>query len=174
MENTKRKNYMNPYLAGILLGLVVLAANFVSGRGVGASGAIKSAIVSGVETVAPAHAESNKFYDNYIKANDGKPLSNWLVFQMLGVVVGAFVSGVISRRLTWKIEHNPKIRSRTRLIFALIGGILFGLGSQLGRGCTSGSALSGMAVLSLGGFISMAAIFGTAFMLAYFFRKLWI
>lgn len=165
---------MNPYLAGVLLGLVVLAANFVSGRGVGASGAIKSAIVAGVGTIAPAHAESNKFYDNNIKAHDGKPLNNWLVYQMLGVLVGGFLSGVVSRRLTWKIEHNPKIQSRTRIIFALLGGILFGLGSQLGRGCTSGSALSGMAVLSLGGFISMAAIFGTAFMLAYFFRKLWI
>jgi len=174
MEKSKSRNYMNPYLAGILLGLVVVAENFISGRGVGASGAIKSTIVAGVETIAPAHAAGNEFYDNFSKANAGKPIQNWLVFQMLGVIVGGFLSGVISRRLTWKVEHNPKIKSRTRLIFALIGGILFGLGSQLGRGCTSGSALSGMAVLSLGGFISMAAIFGTAFVLAYFFRKLWI
>lgn len=165
---------MNPYLAGVLLGLVVLAANFVSGRGLGASGAIKSAIVAGVETIAPKHAEASSFYNNFSKAHDGKPMHSWLVYQMLGVIVGGFLSGVISHRLTWKVEHNPKIQSRTRLIFALGGGILFGLGSQLGRGCTSGSALSGMAVLSLGGFISMAAIFGTAFMLAYFFRKLWI
>jgi hypothetical protein len=81
---------------------------------------------------------------------------------------------VVSRRLTWKVEHSPKITSRRRLIFAAIGGILFGFGSQLGRGCTSGAALSGMAVLSLGGFITMMAIFGTGFAMAYFFRKLWI
>jgi uncharacterized membrane protein YedE/YeeE len=56
----------------------------------------------------------------------------------------------------------------------MIGGILFGFGSQLGRGCASGSALTGMAVLSLSGFISMATMFGTAFALAYFFRKNWI
>jgi uncharacterized protein len=31
-----------------------------------------------------------------------------------------------------------------------------------------------MAVLSLGGFITMIFIFGTAFALAYFARKLWI
>ena len=47
-------------------------------------------------------------------------------------------------------------------------------GSQLGRGCTSGSALSGMAVMSYGGIITMAAIFGMAYAMAYFFRKLWI
>jgi uncharacterized membrane protein YedE/YeeE len=101
-------------------------------------------------------------------------MKNWLVFQMLGVLVGGFLSGALAGRLKLKVEHSPKITSRRRLIFALIGGVLFGFGSQLGRGCTSGSALSGMAVLSLGGFITMMAIFGTAFALAYFFRKNWI
>jgi len=56
----------------------------------------------------------------------------------------------------------------------LIGGVLFGFGSQLGRGCTSGSALSGLAVMSAGGIITMMAIFGTGYALAYFFRKNWI
>jgi hypothetical protein len=174
MEKKTVKPYMNPYLAGVLLGLVVLAANVISGRGLGASGAVKSAIVAGVETIAPAHAEAKTFYNSYGEAHGSNPLNSWLVYQMLGVIVGGFLSGIISHRLTWKVEHSPKITSRRRLIFALAGGILFGLGSQFGRGCTSGSALSGMAVLSLGGFVSMAAIFGTAFMLAYFFRKLWI
>jgi uncharacterized membrane protein YedE/YeeE len=57
---------------------------------------------------------------------------------------------------------------------ASIGGLLFGFGSQLGRGCTSGAALTGMSVMSLAGFVTMMAIFGTAFVLAYFFRKNWI
>ena len=174
MSEVKKSKYMNPYIAGVLLGLVVLAANFISGRSVGASGAIKSAIVVGVETIAPTHAENATFYKEFSQGHKGNPLNSWLVYQMLGVVVGGFLSGVISKRLTWKVEHSPKIQSRTRLIFALAGGVLFGIGSQFGRGCTSGSALSGMAVLSLGGFISMMAIFGTAFALAYFFRKLWI
>lgn len=174
MSKIKKSNYMNPYLAGVLLGLVVIAANFISGRSVGASGAVKSVIVAGVETLAPTHAETATFYKEYKAGNSGNPLNSWLVYQMLGVILGGFLSGVISHRLTWKVEHNPRITSRTRLIFALMGGILFGLGSQFGRGCTSGSALSGMAILSLGGFISMMAIFGTAFALAYFFRKLWI
>lgn len=171
---TNKTRYINPYLGGVLLGLVVLASNFISGRGVGASGAVKSAIVAGVETIAPAHAENATFYKEFGESHTGNPLNSWLVYQMLGVIVGAFLSGVIFRRLTWKVEHNPRITSKRRLLFALAGGILFGFGSQLGRGCTSGSALSGMAVLSLGGFISMAAIFGTAFALAYFFRKNWI
>jgi uncharacterized protein len=169
-----KTKYLNPYLGGVLLGLVLIAANFVSGRGLGASGAVKSAVVATVETVAPQHAAEKTFYSEYTESHDGKPLKAWLVFQMLGVIVGAFLSGVLFRRLKLKVEHSPKITSRKRIILAVIGGILFGFGSQLGRGCTSGSALSGMAVLSLGGFISMAFIFGTAFALAYFFRKNWI
>ena len=165
--------YINPYLGGVLLGLVLLMAYYVSGRGLGASGALKSTITATVKTVTPAHAENSAFYSDYLASHE-KPLKTWLVFEMLGVLVGGFISGAIAGRLKFKVEHSPKISSKKRLILALAGGILFGFGSQLGRGCTSGSALSGMAVLSVGGFLSMAAIFGTAFALAYFFRKNWI
>lgn len=170
----KQNKYINPYLGGVLLGLVLLAANFISGRGLGASGALKSVVVQTVNTVAPDHAESTAFYESYNASHPDGPMQSWLVFLMLGVVVGGFLSGAIAGRLKWKVEHSPKISSKRRLIFALAGGILFGFGSQLGRGCTSGSALSGMAVLSLGGIVTMAAIFGTGFALAYFVRKNWI
>jgi hypothetical protein len=96
------------------------------------------------------------------------------VLEVLGVLIGGFISGTLSGRLTFKVERSPKITSRKRIWMAIIGGALFGFGSQLGRGCTSGAALSGMAVMSLAGYVTMMAIFGTAFALAYFFRKNWI
>lgn len=170
----KANKYLNPYLGGVLLGLVLLSANFISGRGLGASGAIKSAIVTATTAVAPESAEKSGFIKEYSGSHGQNPMKSWLVFQMLGVIVGGFLSGALAGRLKLKVEHSPKITSRKRLLLALIGGILFGWGSQMGRGCTSGSALSGMAVLSLGGFVTMAAIFGTAFALAYLFRKNWI
>jgi len=43
----KQSQYMNPYLAGVLLGLLLLATIYVTGRGLGASGAIKSVTVRG-------------------------------------------------------------------------------------------------------------------------------
>lgn len=165
---------MNPYLAGVLLGLVLLAANFIAGRGLGASGAVKSVVVTATDAVAPGYTSSAAFFKEYKEEHPGNPMKNWLVFQMLGVAVGAFVSGILAGRLTFKVEHSPKITSRRRLIFAMAGGILFGIGSQLGRGCTSGSALSGLAVLSFGGIITMLAIFGGAYALAWFLRKNWI
>lgn len=173
-SSNEAKAFMNPYLAGFLLGLLLLATIFITGRGLGASGAIKSGVVATVATVAPQHTQSNGFYKEYVESHSDGILKNWLVFEVIGVIIGAFISGLISNRLTFKIEHSPKIKARTRVVGALLGGMLFGLGAQFGRGCTSGAALSGMAVLSVGGILTMFAIFGSAYFVAYFFRKLWI
>ena len=175
MEKKKRDGsfYINPYLGGVLLGLVLLSTYYITGRGLGASGAVKSSVVSAVNVVAPEHAHNSAYYSKFL-SDDISPMSNWLVFEVLGVLAGALISGILYGRLKFKTEHSPKITSRKRLIAALLGGIFFGIGSQFARGCTSGAALSGMAVLSASGIITMMAIFGTAFALAYFVRRNWI
>jgi len=173
-KTERSRRYLNPYVGGVLLGLVLLAANFIAGRGLGASGAVKSVVATTIQAVDKDAVNTMPFMAEYAQSHTGSPMRSWLVFEMMGVLVGGFLSGALAGRLKLKVEHSPKITSRRRLVFALAGGTLFGLGSQLGRGCTSGSALSGMAVLSLGGFITMMAIFGTAFALAYFFRRNWI
>ncbi len=164
---------MNPYLAGTMLGIVLLLAMFISGRGLGASGGIKYCVVSVVGAVDRQHAENSEYYSKYFE-NGQKPLKNWLALEIFGVVAGGFISGALSKRLKFTIEKSPKISNTRRLIFAFLGGVFFVYGAQLARGCTSGAALSGMAVLSLAGFITMIAIFGSAFMFAWFFRKNWI
>ncbi|WP_319230140.1 YeeE/YedE thiosulfate transporter family protein [Draconibacterium orientale] len=170
----RSKKYMNPYLAGFLLGLILLATIYITGRGLGASGAMKSVVIESVNTVAPQHAGNTQFYKEYAAEHPNGPLRSWLVFEVLGVIIGAFLSGVISDRVGWKLEKGPKATNAMRIVGAITGGALFGLGSQLGRGCTSGSALSGMAVMSFGGIITMMSIFGMAYMLAFFFRRLWL
>ena len=170
----KAKPYMNPYLAGVLLGLTLLVTIYITGRGLGASGAVKSLVVSGVQQVSPTHAEHVAFYKDYAASHPQGPMSDWLVFEVLGVIIGAFFSGIISNRIGFKFEKGPLTTTGVRVAGAMIGGFLFGFGSQLGRGCTSGSALSGMGVMSFGGIVTMMAIFGGAYALAWFFRKLWL
>lgn len=165
---------MNPYLAGFLLGITLLATIVITGRGLGASGALKSTVVAAVSAIAPQHTQESTFYSENLKSLHDNPLKAWLVFEVLGVVIGGFLSGVVSDRLNFVMEKGPRITNTMRLGFALIGGLLFGLGSQFARGCTSGAALSGMAVLSTGGIITMMAIFGTGYAVAYFFKRLWI
>jgi uncharacterized membrane protein YedE/YeeE len=168
-----KKSYMNPYLAGTMLGIVLLLAMYLSGRGLGASGGLKYCVVSIVGAVDKAHADGSIFYSKYFEGGK-KPLENWLTLEILGVVIGGFISGAISGRLRFKIEKSPKISNTRRLIFAFLGGVFFVYGAQLARGCTSGAALSGMAVLSVAGFVTMIAIFGSAYLFAWFFRKNWI
>jgi uncharacterized membrane protein YedE/YeeE len=166
--------YMNPYRAGFLLGLVLLAAIVISGRGLGASGAVKSGVIAAVEVAAPTHASRAPFYKEYATEHGGNPLKQWLVFEVIGVLVGGFLSGLVSGRLTWETERGPRVTTAVRIVAAVIGGALFGIGAQFARGCTSGAALSGMAVLSTAGFVTMMAIFGTGYAVAYLFRRLWI
>lgn len=169
--NTK---YMNPYLAGFLLGLVLLLTIFITGRGLGASGALKSVVVATISSTAPEHASQSGFFRDFSSTHGGGPLKQWLVFEVLGVLIGGFLSGVASRRITWVTEKGPHATSGLRIAMALVGGALFAAGAQFARGCTSGAALSGMAVLSAGGIMTMMAIFGTGYAVAYFFRRLWI
>ncbi len=170
---TQPKPFMNPYLAGFLLGLVLLASFVITGRGLGASGAAKDAMAAAVIETAPEYANQSRFYEPYFASESG-PFRSWLVILAIGVITGGFISGASSHRLGLKMERGPRINKPARAMFAIAGGLLFGLGAQFGRGCTSGAALSGMAVLSTGGILTMMAIFGSGYMMAWFFRKLWI
>lgn len=172
MEKPKSQ-YINSYLAGVLLGLVLLMAIFIAGRGLGASGAFKDLATVTVNAVAPQHATSSTFWSSNL-AGDTHPLKSWLSIEVLGVLIGGLLSGLISGRMKFMVERGPRVKVGARLGFALLGGALFGIGAQLGRGCTSGAALSGMAVMSAGGILTMMFIFGTGYAIAYFFRKLWI
>jgi len=173
-NNNKRPHYLNPYFGGALLGLLVIATFYITGRGLGASGAVKSTVVTTVETLAPQHAESSPYYSKYIP-NDTSPMNNWLVFESFGILLGGLLSGVIYGRVKkFRVEHGDRITSKKRLVLAVVGGALFGFGSQFGRGCTSGAALVGSASFSFGGVLVMIGIFGTGYAVAYFFRKLWI
>ncbi len=143
-----KKRYMNPYVAGTLLGMVLLLSMFLSGHGIGASGAMRNCTISVVKAIDRTHAERSEYYMRYI-GEGKKPLKSWITFEIMGVFVGGFISGGFSKRLKLKTEKSPKISNTVRLIFAFIGGSFFVYGAQLARGCTSGAASSGMAVLHL-------------------------
>ena len=164
---------MNPYLAGIGLGLVLLATFVIMGRGLGASGAFSSTVAVGVDAVAGDYARSNGFFADYLERGVGHPLKTFLVFELIGVLVGGFLSGALAGRVRRTVEKGPRVSTRTRLIAALIGGGLMGIGAKLALGCTSGQALSGGAVLNTGGWASMMMIFAGAYALAWFVRRQW-
>ncbi len=167
------KPYMNPYLAGIGLGLVLLSAFVIMGRGLGASGALSSVVTLGVSTIAPAHAQSNQFYQNYLNTPNENPLNDWLVYEILGVLIGGLISGLIAGRIRRTVDKGMRVTDSTRMVYAFFGGILMGFGSKIARGCTSGQALTGGALLSVGSWVFMIAVFASAYAVAFFFKKQW-
>ena len=112
--------YASPYLAGVGIGVVLLLAFVLMGRGLGASGAFSSVVTAAVGTAAPAHAADNAFYARYL-GDGANPLKDWLIFEIIGVVIGGLASGFFAGRLRWTTEHGPRITDRRRLINAFVG-----------------------------------------------------
>ena len=165
--------YSNPYLAGFGLGLVLLAAFVIMGRGLGASGAFSSAVAAAVQGVAPQHTRANEFYSEYLGDGSVNPLMDWLVFEVIGLFAGGLISGALAGRISKSIEKGPSIGSRARLCFAFTGGALMGIGAKLARGCTSGQALTGGALLGVGSWAFMLAVFAGGYAMAWFMRRQW-
>ena len=170
--NRTSKPYWNSYLGGVLLGTVLFASFFLTGNGLGASGGLSRYVAYIEDLIAPGHIDQVPYL---IKMAGGEknPLDNWIVMVSTGVILGGFISGTINGRTKVETNKGPNITKQQRWLFAFLGGILFTYGARLARGCTSGQALSGGATLSAGSWVVMFAIFGGAYALAYFVRKLW-
>ena len=172
MNPDKAKAPWSPYLAGVGVGLTLLASFVVLGSGLGASGAFSRATAALFNGVAPAYAKSHPYWRNYF-ANGGSPLNDWMIYLIIGVFFGGLIGAVTSGRLRRMVEKGASYSTRNRFLLALAGGALSGLGARLARGCTSGQALSGGAQLSLGSWAFMIAVFVGGFGLAYFVRRGW-
>ena len=166
------KPYVHPYFGGLMLGLVLFLAFFLTGNGLGASGAVSRIDVAIEDAFAPGHVD-NTPYLLKMAGGDKNPLDDWIIPVFVGAIAGAFISGWLGGRLKFETNKGPQISNRTRYIMAFIGGTIMVYGARLARGCTSGQALSGGATLAAGSWLLMFAIFGSAYALAYFLRKFW-
>lgn len=165
--------YSNPYITGVGLGLVLLAAFVVMGRGLGASGAFASSAAGVAAAVSPAKAHASALFSKYL-TGDGGPWLDWLVFEIIGVAIGGLASAWLAGRLHFEIERGPRLSRESRLVAAFCGGAVMGLGSVLARGCTSGQALTGGALLSVGSWLFMIGAFAAAYVVAPFVKRAWV
>lgn len=165
------QRYVNPYLAGIALGVTLLLSYLVLGTGLGASATPARAAGAAVHLVAPTAIENNAYMGGWFQ--EGSPLAHYLVFMTLGVLLGGLVSARLARRVQWRVERGASSPVGLRLILAVVGGLLVGFASRLAAGCTSGQALSGGALMLSGSWAFMIAIFIGAFGAARFVRREW-
>ena len=163
--------YSNPYAAGVALGLVLLASYVLAGRGLGASGAFATVAAEASQAVAPAAVAGNPYLAARL-GSDG-PLSDWLVVEMLGAVVGALASAALAGRLRPGVDRGPHVGARSRVTLAAGGGLAMGAGAVLARGCTSGLALSGGALLGVGSWLFVVAAFAAGYATMLVARRAW-
>jgi hypothetical protein len=163
--------YWNPYVVGFLLGLVLLATYAITGRGLGATAAFGAIDAWLVTLGAPEHAATNAALAKYF--NDGSPLLSWTLFLVAGAFVGALASGLMAGRFRVSVERGPHVSDNTRLLLAFAGGVVAAYGAKIAKGCTSGQALTGGAILNVGSLVFMLAVFASAYALAWFVRREW-
>ena len=167
----EKNSFWSPYLAGIGLGLTLLATFYIMGKGLGASSAFS--IVSAVATqkINPEYAGNLKYFSRYLSA--GSPLKDWIVFEIIGLLIGALTGALLSRNFQLKFDKASGMSGATRLFTAFTGGVLLGFAGRLARGCTSGVALSGGAQLAIAGWVFVISMFISGFLFAAIFRRLW-
>ena len=172
VRSKQPRPYINPYLAGTLLGLVLFASFYVTGGGLGASGALTHVHAGVLRWFAPDHVDRVAYLAD-IAGGARDPWDVAGVYMLIGTVLGGLLSGLVNRRFRFEVRKGPNISVPARLGFALAGGAIMGFGARLARGCTSGQALSGGAVLSVGSWAFALAVFAGGYLVAWSVRRLW-
>jgi uncharacterized membrane protein YedE/YeeE len=173
MSNAKKilsqQQYLNPLLAGLLLGLVLLATFIITGHGLGATGfTTRLTAWIGMHAV-PAATSANDYLGGMVE--DGKPLSAWITWQVVGVAIGALLSAFLAKRIHIQLDGKKYLGGTKRPVTALLGGLLAGFGARVAAGCTSGLGLSGAAVLSLAGFTFLATFFAVGLLVSRLMKE---
>lgn len=161
-----------PYVAGLALGLVLLATYLVAGRGLGATGAFSALAAAAADVVSPAAARDNAVHARYLA--EGPPLLDFLPMLVVGTFLGGLLAARSAGRWRLRLDRGPSIGIVRRLVLAFAGGMLVAIGAKVALGCTSGQALSGAAILNAGSLAFMVAVFAAGYVVAFALRREWL
>ena len=154
------------------LGLVLLLAFVVMGRGLGASGAFASAAAEIATTVSPDRAQANHYFARYLGSDGGAGSTGWWSSLLESRSADLHRPRLPGDCAEWWSVGQGSPRD-TRLVLAFTGGSVMGLGAVLARGCTSGQALTGGALLSVGSWLFIGGAFAAGYAVAPLLRWAW-
>lgn len=92
-----------------------------------------------------------------------KKVNMWLIFEIVGLVIGAWVAARLSG------EAKLYNKSADQILVALIGGFLVGAGAGFAKGCIVGNILSGWALMSVGTVLFGLVVVLSNWMATYFY-----
>lgn len=170
MRSEGKNTYWNPYVAGILAGLVLTGSVWATGKFFGTSTTfVRSAGM--IEKSISAERVANM---DYFKRE--KPIVDWQWMFVIGIFFGASFAAKISGTYRfqtlpdmWHSRFGPSIAKRGIVAFA--GGIIAMIGARLADGCPSGHGLSGGAQLAVGSFIALLCFFAGGIIVARILYK---
>ncbi|KIO49195.1 YeeE/YedE family protein [Nitrosospira sp. NpAV] len=85
----------------------------------------------------------------------------------------AFVSGLIAAPLVWQLFLSlPAIRIDGSYAMMAMAGLVVGLGTRYGSGCTSGHGVCGLSRLSPRSIVATLVFMGTGFVTVYVIRHI--
>lgn len=150
----------SPYAAGILIGLLQIPAFLIIATALGASSSYVTVGAAIAGLVDPSLLTID-YAAKHIAAN-AKNL--WQVALVVGIALGAFASMKLSGAARAPISPIwaralGSSSSGLRYAVAFAAGFLMLFGARIADGCTSGHGLSGMAQLSVGSTVAVAAMF---------------
>ncbi len=167
------KRAWSPYAAGIVIGLLQIPAFLLIETALGAS----SSYVTVGGLIASWIDPSILSIDYVSKHVALTPKNWWQVALVGGVILGAFasmkLSGATRQAISpiWRKALGSS--SSLRYAVAFVAGFLMLFGARIADGCTSGHGLSGVAQLSVGSTVAVAAIFAGGIAAAnLFFRRI--
>ena len=157
------KTAWNPYVAGALAGLLLVASVAVAGKYLGASTTFARGAAYVEDKIG---VDTGRF--EYFTTKGGKygpgSLPNWQLLFVFGVMIGSFAAARLSR--TFRYQPVPDMWAETfgpspvrRGIVAFFGGAILLFGARLAGGCPSGHGLSGLSQLAVSGFVALAFFF---------------
>lgn len=150
----------SPYAAGVLIGLLQIPAFLLIETALGAS----SSYVTVGDAVASWLDPSLLKIDYVAKHLAATAKNMWQVALVTGIAIGAFISMRMSGARRQPISPIwaralGSSSSSLRYGVAFFAGFLMLFGARIADGCTSGHGLSGMAQLSVGSTVAVAAMF---------------
>jgi uncharacterized membrane protein YedE/YeeE len=150
----------SPYVAGVAIGLLQIPAFLIIETALGAS----SSYVT-VGGVIAGWIDPSLLQIDYVARHIAANAKNlWQVALVAGIAIGAFASMKMSGARRQPISPiwtralgSPSPALRYAVAFG--AGFLMLLGARIADGCTSGHGLSGLAQLSVGSTVAVAAMF---------------
>jgi len=168
--NYIRKEEWSPYVAGILLGIVGIAAVWITNNLLGASGAFEN--VAGLIGKVVAPAAFDNLYFNFIMP----PGITYGVVLVIGLFFGGMVGAATSGTLQWGKKGSANSDEQWKRTFgtqtwkrwtlAFIGGVILEYAAGIAGGCTSGLAISGGMLLAPSAFLFIAGMFASGIVTA--------